>query len=41
MVLPFEDGKVIDLDGKQWPDDPGNDASSYYKVPLWFSIWLA
>jgi glutaminyl-tRNA synthetase len=34
----LEDGKVIDLDGKKWPDAPADDASSYYKVPLLFSI---
>jgi hypothetical protein len=36
----LDDGKVMDLDGKKWPDAPADDASSYYKVPLLFSISL-
>jgi hypothetical protein len=31
----LEEGKVLDLDGKMWPDAPAEDASSY-KVPLLF-----
>jgi hypothetical protein len=32
----LEEGKVLDLDGKMWPDARAEDASSYYKVPLLF-----
>ena len=30
----MEEGKVLDLDGKMWPDASDTDASSHYKVPL-------
>ena len=34
----MEEGKVLDLDGKMWPDASDTDASSHYKVPLIFSV---
>ena len=34
VITNLEDEKVIDLDGKMWPDAPADDASSYYKVPF-------
>jgi glutaminyl-tRNA synthetase len=34
VITNLEEGKVIDLDGKKWPDAPADDASSYYKVPF-------
>uniref|UniRef100_A0A8R7VBF1 glutamine--tRNA ligase n=1 Tax=Triticum urartu TaxID=4572 RepID=A0A8R7VBF1_TRIUA len=34
VITNLEDGEVIDLDGKKWPDAPADEASSYYKVPF-------
>uniref|UniRef100_R7W940 glutamine--tRNA ligase n=1 Tax=Aegilops tauschii TaxID=37682 RepID=R7W940_AEGTA len=40
VITNLEDGKVIDLDGKKWPDAPADEASSYYKVPFSKIIYI-
>jgi len=34
VITNLEEGKVLDLDGKMWPDASDTDASSHYKVPF-------
>ncbi|KAF7104199.1 hypothetical protein CFC21_105118 [Triticum aestivum] len=40
VITNLEDGKVIDLDGKKWPDAPADEASSYYKVPFSRTVYI-
>jgi glutaminyl-tRNA synthetase len=36
----LEEGKVLDLDGKMWPDASDTDASSHYKVPFSRTVYI-
>ncbi|KAJ9548695.1 hypothetical protein OSB04_021238, partial [Centaurea solstitialis] len=36
VITNLEANSVIDLDAKKWPDAPGDDPSSYYKVDISF-----
>ncbi|KAF7063848.1 hypothetical protein CFC21_070322 [Triticum aestivum] len=40
VITNLEDGKVIELDGKKWPDAPADEASSYYKVPFSRTVYI-
>ncbi|GJN32197.1 hypothetical protein PR202_gb20681 [Eleusine coracana subsp. coracana] len=40
VITNMEEGKVLDLDGKMWPDAPAEDASSYYKVPFSRTVYI-
>ncbi|KAL8531712.1 hypothetical protein ACS0TY_008344 [Phlomoides rotata] len=34
VVITNMDASIMELDAKKWPDAPGDDASSFYKVPF-------
>ncbi|VAI92572.1 unnamed protein product [Triticum turgidum subsp. durum] len=40
VITNLEDGKVIDLDGKKWPDAPADEASGYLKVPFSRTVYI-
>ncbi|GJN05583.1 hypothetical protein PR202_ga23225 [Eleusine coracana subsp. coracana] len=40
VITNMEEGKVLDLDGKMWPDALAEDASSYYKVPFSRTVYI-
>ncbi|KAJ3692027.1 hypothetical protein LUZ60_012377 [Juncus effusus] len=40
VITNLEEGKVMDLDAKMWPDAPSDDASSYYKVPFTNVVYI-
>nr|CAB3471930.1 unnamed protein product [Digitaria exilis] len=40
VITNLEEGKVLDLDGKMWPDASDTDASSHYKVPFLRTVYI-
>nr|ATA66951.1 glutaminyl-tRNA synthetase [Saccharum hybrid cultivar]QCS40596.1 glutaminyl-tRNA synthetase [Saccharum hybrid cultivar] len=40
VITNLEEGKVLDLDGKMWPDASDTDASSHYKVPFSRTVYI-
>ncbi|XP_024973763.1 glutamine--tRNA ligase isoform X3 [Cynara cardunculus var. scolymus] len=40
VITNLEANSVIDLDAKKWPDAPGDDPSSYYKVPFSSVVYI-
>jgi len=40
VITNLEEGKVLDLDGKMWPDASDTDASSHYKLPFSRTVYI-
>lgn len=38
VITNFENGSILDLDAKKWPEAQGDEASAFYKVDL-FSLY--
>ncbi|KAJ3694118.1 hypothetical protein LUZ60_009598 [Juncus effusus] len=40
VITNLDEGSVIDLDAKMWPDAPSDDSSSYYKIPFTRVVYI-
>lgn len=40
VITNLDDGVILDLDAKMWPDAPNDDVSAFYKVPFTNTLYI-